>query len=63
MKNRLLKIAISLIAVISLALASATLLIGCGKTKDSSGDSSSGGDKTIVKISAETAAVAEFETI
>lgn len=63
MKNRLLKIAISLIAVISLAVASATLLIGCGKTKDSSGDSSSGGDKTIVKISAETAAVAEFETI
>lgn len=63
MKNRLLKIAISLIAVISLALASATLLIGCGKKKDSPGDSSSGGDKTIVKISAETAAVAEFETI
>lgn len=63
MKNRLLKIAISLIALISLALASATLLIGCDKTKDSSSDSSSGGDKTIVKISAETASVAEFETI
>ena len=63
MKNKLLKIAVSLIAVISLAVASATLLIGCTKNNDNSGDSSSGGDKTIVKISAETATVAEFETI
>ena len=63
MKNKLLKIAVSLIAVISLAVASATLLIGCTKNNDNSDDSSSGGDKTIVKISAETATVAEFETI
>ena len=63
MKNRLLKVAISLIAVISLALTSAGLLIGCSKNNDNSGDSSAGGDKTIVKISAETATVAEFETL
>ena len=63
MKNRLLKIAISLIAVISLALASVSLLIGCTKNNGNSGNSSSGGYKTEVKISAETATVAEFETI
>ena len=63
MKNKLLKIAVSLIAVMTIALASVSLLIGCTKNNDNPPDSPSGGDKTIVKISAETATVAEFETI
>lgn len=61
MKNRLLKIAISLIAVTLVAVTSLGLLFGCGKTPDNSG--SADADKVIVKISAETATVAEFETI
>ncbi len=62
MKNRLLKIAISLIAVMSACVVSAGLLFGCNKTSDNTGDSS-GSDKTIVTISTENATVAEFETI
>ena len=62
MKKRLLKIALSLIAVMSLSAASVSLLIGCVKTPADPGNSSVA-DKTVVKISAETATIAEFETI
>ena len=63
MKKRLLKILVSLIAVTMLVIASVSILNGCGSTNDNSGDSSSEENKTIVKISAETATVAEFETV
>ncbi len=63
MKNRLFKIAISLIAVILLVAASACLFSGCGNTPDDSNEPSSEIENVIVKISAETATVAELETI
>lgn len=62
MKNGLFKLVISLIAAISLCMASACLLSGCGTSEDSEESSSIAG-KVIVKISDETATVAEFETV